>query len=520
MNEIVGRRGTLTAKPSTSSDHWNATHDKNAKKKMKRLSFAILVAFSAAGCAGGFPFGGSDPIARLRADIDAILADSVFQSTVPSIRVVDPSTGEVLYDRNSHMLIRPASNMKLVTSAAGLHVLGTQYTFKTSVGWDSLTAGGTVHGNLYLRGYGNPDLTTNDLDLLAQRVADAGVRRVLGDLVVDISFFDSLQWGTGWMWDDDPAPYQAYVSPLSLNKNCVEVVIEPDSITNTVRISVVPETRYVQLRTSVTVALDSVRTPLTFTRPTSEPPNTLVVSGEILRTAKPVREQVTVVWPEIYAGTVFQERLTAKGIVAGGRVVRGRLPGPATERVWHEWGMDSMVINLNKVSDNLSAEMTLKTIAATIQGPSGSARAGVWNVNRFLALSGIDTTNHYQVDGSGLSHYNLLRVDFLTDLLVSMYRRPDLFPLYYTSLPIGGVDGTLRGRMKASFAEGNVHAKTGSIAGVSSLSGYVTDRDGKLLVFGMSMQDFVWSSRYYRLAQDRICDVLARFSRGSSVATR
>lgn len=483
------------------------------EKRYWNLSLAIAIAFSAAGCASGFPFGGSDPIDRLRADIDAVLADSVFQSTIPSVRVVDPSTGEVLYDRNSHMLIRPASNMKLVTSAAGLHVLGTDYTFKTSVGWDSLDADGTVRGDLYLRGYGNPDLMTSDLDSLAQRIARAGVKRVLGNVVVDVSFFDSLQWGTGWMWDDDPAPYQAYVSPLSLNKNCVEIVIEPDSLTNTARVSVIPETRYVQVRSELNVAIDSVQVPLTVTRPTTEPPNTLVISGEVLRTARPRREQVTIVWPELYAGTVFQERLTAAGVNAGGRVVRGRLAGPATERIWHEWGMDSMVINLNKVSDNLSAEMTLKTIAATSGWFPGSARAGVWTVNRFLSLCGIDTTNHAMVDGSGLSHYNLLRVDLLTDLLVAMYHREDLFPLFYTSLPVGGVDGTLRGRMRATLAEGNVHAKTGSIAGVSSLSGYVTDRDGRLLVFGMTMQDFVWSSRHYRLAQDQICRILAEFKR-------
>lgn len=483
---------------------------------MKNVLTILILAVAATGCATGSPFGGSDPIDRLRADIDAVLADSVFQSTVPSVRVVDPSTGEILYDRNSHMLIRPASNMKLLTSATGLHVLGTTYTFKTSVGWDSLGADGTVRGNLYLRGYGDPDLTTDDLDSLARRIHEAGVRRVLGDIVVDVSFFDSLQWGTGWMWDDDPAPYQAYVSPLSLNKNCVELVIEPDSATSSGRIAVVPDTRYVQVRSEVRVAADSVTVPLTIARPSTEPPNTLVVAGEILSTALPRRELVTIVWPELYAGTVFQERLASAGIVAGGRVVRGRVPGPAIERVWHERGIDSVVVNLNKVSDNLSTEMMLKTIAATTGSPPGSAKAGVWSVNRFLASCGIDTTNHAMVDGSGLSHYNLVRVDLLTELLVAMYRRQDLFPLYYASLPIGGVDGTLRGRMKATLAEGNVHAKTGSIAGVSSLSGYVTDRDGRLLVFGMSMQDFVWSSRYYRLAQDRICEVLARFSRNRS----
>ena len=465
------------------------------------------------GCAGSLPMGSDDPVERLVADIDSVLADSVFRSTVPSVKVFSPSTGETLYEKNSDLLVRPASNMKLLTSALGLHVLGPQYQFKTSIGWDSVSVDSVIPGDLYLKGYGNPDLSTRDLDSMATRLAAMGIKSIGGNIVADASFLDSLQWGTGWMWDDEPAPYQAYVSGLSINKNCIRVTVTPDSTGNSVLVSTDPETDYVHVISTATIAVDSVLNRLSVARPITEPPNTIVVTGEVMGNARPYRDQITVLWPELYAGQLLKERLALAGISVTGGVARGRLPAGAREHIWHVWGMDSMVINLNKVSDNLSAEMVLKTSAAALDSPPGSSRSGVWAVNRFLASCGIDTTNHAMVDGSGLSHYNLLRVNLLVDLLTAMYANTDVFPLYYTSLPIGGVDGTLERRMLGTLAEGNVHAKTGSISGVSSLSGYVTTRDGEMLIFGMTMQDFILPSRAYRDAQDKICGILAEFRR-------
>jgi D-alanyl-D-alanine carboxypeptidase/D-alanyl-D-alanine-endopeptidase (penicillin-binding protein 4) len=170
-------------------------------------------------------------------------------------------------------------------------------------------------------------------------------------------------------------------------------------------------------------------------------------------------------------------------------------------------------VNLNKVSDNLSAENTLKTLAAIKRGVPGTAVSGIYVVNEFLATLGIDTTGYLMVDGSGVSHYNLLTTEMLIQLLRGMYNRHDLFSLFYESLPIAGVDGTLRGRMKAMAAEGNVRAKTGTISGVSSLSGYVKSRENEMLAFSIMMQNFIKPNQLYREAQDRIANLLARFSR-------
>jgi len=489
---------------------------------MRFLPFSLILLtmlLLASGCAGSMGTAvPTEPMERLQYDLDAVLTDSIFTSTMPSLRVVDPTTGRVLYDRNSEYYIRPASNMKILTSSTALHVLGTRYRFKTSVAWDAEPTGQTLNGNLYLKGYGNPDLRTADLDSLAQTFAGTGVTHVTGNLIVDASFLDSLQWGIGWMWDDEPSPYQAYVSALSVNKNCIRVIVAPDTVTGGVSVTTEPATAYVRIVNNASIAQDSIAERLSISRPATEPPNTIVIEGQIWPTDEPYEEELTILWPDLYAGTLLKEALAHHGVQVDGAVASGPLPKGVTEKLWHTWGIDSMVINLMKVSDNLSAEMTLKTVGATVFGPPGAIRSGRTAANQFFSELGIDTTRHRMADGSGLSHYSLLRVGLLTDILVAMYHQKDIFPLFYEAMPIGGVDGTLEGRMMGTRAEGNVRAKTGTISGVSSLSGYVTDLDGDMLVFGMTTQDFIGSSGPFRRAQDKVCAILADFSRRATTA--
>jgi D-alanyl-D-alanine carboxypeptidase/D-alanyl-D-alanine-endopeptidase (penicillin-binding protein 4) len=223
------------------------------------------------------------------------------------------------------------------------------------------------------------------------------------------------------------------------------------------------------------------------------------------------------VWkPELYAAHLFKETLERRGIRVDGSPQDGVTPDHARQRGMHIGRFDSMLVNLNKISDNLSAENTLKIIGAVRRGVPGSARSGIYETKLFLSQFGIDTTRLLMVDGSGVSHYNLLTAEMLVQLLVGMAHRPEWFPLFYESLPIAGVDGTLANRMKGTPAERNLRAKTGSISGVSSLSGYVTTRDGEMLAFSILMQHFIGGNRAYREAQDTIGAILARFSRNQN----
>ncbi|MGA9364484.1 MAG: D-alanyl-D-alanine carboxypeptidase/D-alanyl-D-alanine-endopeptidase [Bacteroidota bacterium] len=448
----------------------------------------------------------------LRRSVDDILADSIFIPARAGIKIVSLSDGRVLYERDSKALFHPASNLKLLTTATALHVLGKEYKFKTVVYSDSAMQNGGPPGNLYIKGFGNPDLSEKDLAWMAAQLKLRGVRRIRGDVVGDVSFFDDLFWGKGWMWDDEPSSYEAFITPLSINKNCVKVLVKPgEKIGDPVQVRLDPETKYVELKNDALTGPDTIISTIEVTRRFKERLNTVVVKG-ILPRNSPDREFVLSVWkPELYAVKLFQEELEREGIVVEGTARLGSVGDGLEPLVLHEWPIDSVVINLNKVSDNLSAENTLKVIAAEKYGPPGTSKNGISIVNEYLSSVGIDTSSYLMADGSGVSHYNLVNAETIVDLLSAMYSDKDLFDLFYRSLPVAGLDGTLEKRMKGTSAEGRVRAKTGTESGVSSLSGYVQAQDGNVIVFSILMQDFIGSPRLYRDAQDKIVELLAKF---------
>lgn len=479
----------------------------------KQFLSSVLV-FSLSACAPLSFLGGHDALYTLRNAIDSTLTDSLFTATQASILVKSLQTGEVLYERNSKLLLRPASNNKLLTTAAAVLELDSSFTFWTILAADTPIVKGTVLGNLYLKGYGNPDLTMKDLDTLVAQVKAAGVRNVVGNIVVDDSYFDDLFFGEGWMWDDEPYAYQASISAVCINDNCVKVTVVPgEKAGDSVLVMIDPPTDYVSLLRDVKTVSDTALQPLKISRLFAEHSNIITVTGEVVAGSKPTEEFVTVWEPGLYAAQLLYEHLERDSILVLGHPVKGVLPPQAMLVAEHQWPVDSVLTNLNKESDNLSAENVLKTLGATRFGTPGSARNGINVVRTRLASLGVDTTKFLMVDGSGLSFYNLLTAETLVQLLEGIYKRPDLYARFVRTLPVAGVDGTLRSRMQNSPAQGNLRAKTGTISGVSSLSGYVHTADGEPLVFSMLMQNFITSSRHYRLVQDRIGILLASFRR-------
>lgn len=480
-----------------------------------RSSFAPALLMVLIGCAPGLRITRpSDPLEALRYDIDAVLADSIFLQARTGIMVKSLDHGDILYERDGKMLNRPASNMKLLTSAAAISLLGRDFTFTTSVLADTTQAREILYGNLYFKGGGNPDLKTSDLDTIVKQIQQAGFREVQGRIYADVSYFDDLFWGFGWNWDDEPFQYAAFLSPLTMNDNCIRITVSPgDSAGKPATVVTTPPTSFVTLINHCTTAADSVHRPLRVTRLFKERRNTILLEGEIALNARPTDRVLSLWRPELYASQLLKEALERAGIVIWGEPMIGPSAPGAREIAAHSQRLDSMVVNLNKISDNLSAELTLKTLGAVKRGVPGSGENGISVLHEFLNSMGIDTTTIRAADGSGLSYYNLLTADMLVQLLEGMAKKTDLFPLFYTSLPIAGVDGTLTNRMKGTLAEGNLRAKTGTISGVSSLSGYVKTQEGETLAFSMSMQNFILPGRLYQRAQDRIGALLAGFSR-------
>jgi len=445
---------------------------------------------------------------ELKEQLDGILSDSLFPPSNAAIKVVSLRTGETLYDLNGGLCMTPASNMKLFTSAYVLSALGPTYTFSTRAFIDT-----SVLPRIILRGSGDPILSSADFDSLAAAIR-AGISSLPAwTLAGDASFFDDLQRGSGWAWDDEPDPSVMFISPLSLNGNAITVSVLPGKAPgDSLQVTTDPPTSYVTVENSGITRADADRHLLKVTRDWKEQSNTILVSGELRPGEAPFVTTLSVAGPEWYTLTVLREKLEAWGLHFTG-IVLDTVPQGAGEIARCEHRLDSVLTYMNLNSDNLSAENILKTAAALKGGPPGSTESGVHFMMPFLAGLGIDTSRIAIADGSGISRYNLVSADAIVALLAGMRERADLFPSWYRTLPVAGVSGTIARRMKGTPAEGNLHAKTGTLNGVSTLSGYVTTADGDPLAFSILMEFFPGSEREYRRVQDRIGAYLAALKR-------
>ncbi|HTR80603.1 MAG TPA: D-alanyl-D-alanine carboxypeptidase/D-alanyl-D-alanine-endopeptidase, partial [Bacteroidota bacterium] len=308
-------------------------------------------------------FLGQSPLERFQRNIDTILADSIFTSTKCGIEIVSLDDNEVLYKRDEATLLRPASNMKLFTAAAALSALGTNYTYATSLYCDTTITDSILHGNVYFKGFGDPDFDSAQLADLISGLKAKKISVIDGNLVGDATYFDNINWGSGWMWDDEPSGFAAYNSPLTINRNCVVVTVTPGkAVGDTVLVSIDPPTQYVSLVNEATTAPDTTPSSLEVSRKFRERLNTITVKGSFPLGTKPETDPITVWDPEMYFMTLAREELQKQNISFAGKILLDTLPKAATLVSQHLQPIDSVITYLNKASDNLSAENTLKII--------------------------------------------------------------------------------------------------------------------------------------------------------------
>lgn len=216
----------------------------------------------------------------------------------------------------------------------------------------------------------------------------------------------------------------------------------------------------------------------------------------------------------IACGNLLRDVLIQNGVSVAGDVIAGTVPSDTKVIAIHFSPILSEIIKLmNKPSDNWIAEFLFKTIGSEIKGEPGTWRKGRDSVTEFLGEIIAEPSAHRFVDGSGLSRYNLLSVELLTNLLIYMYHNFELMPEFTASLPIAGVDGTLKNRMQSMSAEKVLRAKTGTLSGVSALAGYTNTADGEVFAFGILISHYVGSAATARGIQDKIGNYLAQFSR-------
>jgi serine-type D-Ala-D-Ala carboxypeptidase/endopeptidase (penicillin-binding protein 4) len=473
---------------------------------------------------------------ELRARLRQLLDKPEFAASQLAVKIASLDTGRVLFEENAGKYVQPASNLKLFTVAAALDRFGPDYRFVTSVYAPARPdQTGTVRGDLIVYGRGDPTFATRfdpagggdyyrGLDELAAKVYDAGVRRVEGDLVGDESYFRGSRLAAGWEWDDLQWWYGAEVSALTINDNSVALSIKPgaragDAAVITVGPSVPVVTIVDRTRT---VARGQGRE-LSVHRPLGQ--NVIEVRGQMPLDDRGFTASVAVSNPALVFATMMRTALERRGVVFTGRArtvtaeERADASRPLEVSSLVEVAarqsppLSIIAAQTLKPSQNLYTELLLRALgkAAGTDSRLDAEAAGIKAVRDFLTKAGVDATSVLMSDGSGLSRSNLVTADATLRLLVYMNRHPHGYT-FREALPIAGVDGTLRNRMKGTAAMNNVRAKTGTLSSATSLSGYLFTAAGERLAFSLFINNPPRETDPRAAFTDAVAVLLASFS--------
>jgi D-alanyl-D-alanine carboxypeptidase/D-alanyl-D-alanine-endopeptidase (penicillin-binding protein 4) len=440
--------------------------------------------------------------ARFAGRAETLLAASPARKGDWGLLIVDAETGETLFERNADGYFVPASNMKLFTTALALAKLGPDYKFHTTLETrGTLSPEGTLSGDVLLVGRGDPNLSNRRFPFeqreefdgppekvlieLAEALAARGVKEISGDVIGDDSYFPRERYPNGWEIDDMVWEYGAAISSIVVDDNTVALTLTPgEKMGDPVLASVSPLTPDFALENDVSTSAPGVKSDLTLTR---EPgANLVVVRGTLPAKGTPRKLVLAIEEPALHAASLLRGLLSERGVKVDGKIravhVADTDGAPRTILAEHvSVPLGDSVKLINKISQNLHTEMLLRT-AARQNGLWSTPEEMLKTPQDFYAAAGIAPDDVMQTDGSGLSRHDLVTPRAIVTLL-EYAEGQTWFAPYYRSLPVAGVDGSLQDRMKATVAAGRIHAKTGSVEHVRTLSGFAETPSGRRLIF-------------------------------------
>ena len=425
------------------------------------------------------------------------------------ISIYDLTDGKSLYTYQADKLSRPASTMKLLTTITALSHPDADDPFKTEVWYQGVIEQDTLKGELYVVGGYDPEFDDEALDSLVNAVSRFPFSVISGHVYGDVSMKDSIYWGSGWAWDDTPASYQPYLSPLMLNKGLVTVTASPGERGHLASLDCVPASSYYTV-TNETKSRTPAAGRFGVSRDWLQNGNNIVVKGNVegKRTG-----MVNIYSSRDFFMHTFLERLQAKGIQCPVNYAFNELQKDSlsVQIALFETAIQDVINQIMKESDNLNAEALLCRLGAQATGKKHiSDEDGLSVIRKQIKALGEDPDYYKLADGCGLSNYNYISPNLLIAFLKFAYSRTDVFQKLYKALPIGGVDGTLKYRMKRGTPSyKNVHAKTGSFTAINCLAGYLRTTNGHEIAFAIMNQN-VLSGAKARAFQDAVCDEVIR----------
>ena len=448
--------------------------------------------------------------------IERILGRPAFAPAFWGIEVRSLRSGKRLYSLNAQKNFKPASTLKLVTTAAVLDALGPEARLKTSVeSAGRLDSAGRILGDVYLVGRGDPGLSCRPsagraaaFEELAQALRAAGLRRIEGRLIGHEGLFRGERRGADWSWEDLVWSYGAEVSALSLDENVALLTVAAgERLGDPVVVDRSPVSSYYRVVSTATTSPAGDKSDLALSRASGS--NVIRLSGTHPAGAPAEVLPVALEDPARYAATVFAEVLEASGIRVAGPVETSSDPLPPGVRVLaarDSEPLSEILKAVNKPSRNLHAEILLRLLGSYVKG-EGSTDAGHAALQDFLTRAGVRSEAWALHDGSGLSRSDILSPAGLVDLLVAMDRHRYARP-FRESLAVAGLDGTLENRMRGTPAAGRILAKTGTLRHVSALAGYASSRSGERLAFALLLNHHTASGLEANSAIDAICGLL------------
>ncbi|MEN6306927.1 MAG: D-alanyl-D-alanine carboxypeptidase/D-alanyl-D-alanine-endopeptidase [Anaerohalosphaeraceae bacterium] len=419
------------------------------------------------------------PLQAASKPIDEILREPAQKKTKCSILVVNAADGKTIFARNPDTQLMPASNMKLITTAAAVHYLGADYVFKTEIG--------LLNSNLVVVGGGDPllgDLATDTrysrkpgwiMDTIAEVLKKNNITSV-EDVIADASFFDNNRVHPAWPTDQLNQWYACEVSGINYNNNCIRIVAENKN--GKVVLGTEPSTSFLTFINQVRVvgkgssALGAYR---------NSKPNVLIVKGNL---GAPTSFDIAIEKPSAFFAWHLKECIASQGIEVKGRLVGQYIKNDPGLQVLHtfETPLADVLYRSNKDSLGLAAESLIKTISAeqTEGRINGEWPHGLTLVGNYLCSLGADPNDFVLDDGSGLSRNNRMTTRIIVSVLKDLYTSPN-WAMFESSLSVGGEDGTTSKYFQEPQYRGRILGKTGYISGVRAFSGICKTPSGDIL---------------------------------------
>ncbi|MFJ5762687.1 D-alanyl-D-alanine carboxypeptidase/D-alanyl-D-alanine-endopeptidase [Neobacillus sp. NPDC093182] len=481
---------------------------------LKRLNLIILIIFIAALLPQTHPALADD---NLTQQLNQLLNEEPhLQGAIAGVSIRSAATGEVIYDHLGDVRLRPASNLKLLTAATALSVLGEDYTFKTELLADGEVKKKTLQGNLYLKGKGDPTLLKEDFDKIVAELKKLGIKKVAGNVIGDDTWYDDVRYSADLPWSDEQTYYGAQISALTASptkeydSGSILLQVKPSSSEGSkAEVTVTPNTDFVKIINQTETVPEDGKKELTFEREHAK--NVITITGTLPVKSKPEKEWMGVWEPTKFALALFKQSLSEQGIQVSGKTKTGITP--ETARILHTHSsikLSELLVPFMKLSNNGHAETLVKEMGKVVKG-EGSWEKGLEVMETELPKFGINTKTLVLRDGSGISHINLVPASQLSQLLYTVQQQK-WYPAFLHSLPIAGASeklegGTLRSRMKGPEVKGKVIAKTGTISTVSTISGYVTTKSGQTLIFSILLNNLLDDAKGKKI-EDQLISIL------------